>query len=183
MRRALKACGRGVRVFVGARILFPEVISIGDFSQVDESVHLFGGEGIQLGCHVHLAFLSSISGGGRCVIGDFAGIGAGVRIITGTEATDGSGLTNPTIPAPYRAVIRGLVTVGAHAVVFTNSVVLPGVTIGEGAVVAAGSVVHRDLKPWGVYAGTPLTQVGVRDREKILALAAQLTQAESAAAA
>jgi len=163
-----------VRVFAGARLVNPERIEIGDFTQIDEGVYIFGGEGAELGCHVHLAFQSSISGGGACVIGDFAGVGAGVRIVTGTELVDGSGLTNPTIPEPYRAVKRGCVTVGPHAVIFTNSVVLPDVTIGEGAVVAAGSVVHRDLKPWAIYAGNPLTQVGVRPAERVLQLAEAL---------
>jgi acetyltransferase-like isoleucine patch superfamily enzyme len=43
--------------------------------------------------------------------------------------------------------------------------------------VAAGAVVHHSLKPWGIYAGTPLVQVGVRRKEEILKLAAQLTGA------
>jgi len=174
LRRWLRACGKGVRVFVGARLVNPERIAIGDSTQIDEGVCLFAGEGVELGCHVHLAFLSSISGGGSCVVGDFAGVGAGVRLITGTDVVDGSGLTNPTVPAAYRAVRRGRVVVGPHAVVFTNSVVLPNVTIGEGAIVGAGSVVHRDLKPWGIYAGSPLTQVGVRPRDRVLELAKDL---------
>jgi galactoside O-acetyltransferase len=121
-----------------------------------------------LGAHVHLAFTSSISGGGECDIGDFAGIGAGVRLITGTDLADGSGLTNPTIPDRLRAVKRGRIVVGAHAVLFTNCIVMPDVTVGEGAVAAAGSVVHHDLKPWAIYAGNPLVQVGVRAKETIL---------------
>ncbi len=179
LRLHLKRCGRGVRIFLGARLLQPEVISIGSFSQVDEGVYIFGGEQVEIGCHVHLAFLSSMSGGGRCVIGDYAGIGAGVRIITGTELVEGTGLTNPTIPAVYRSLKRGAVRIGAHALLFTNSVVLPDVTVGEGAVVAAGSVVHRDLKPWGIYGGNPLTQIGVRERATMLELAAKLQRQEA----
>lgn len=179
LARCLKACGRHVRVFIGARLLKPEVISVGDYSQIDEGVMIFGGERVELGCHVHLAFQSSISGGGRCVVGDFVGIGAGVRLITGTELVDGSGLTNPTVPSPYRSVRRGRVLIGAHALVLTNSIVLPDVTIGEGAVIAAGSVVHRDLKPWGIYGGNPLTQIGVRNADRIRELATKLRSEES----
>ena len=36
-----------------------------------------------------------------------------------------------------------------------NAVVLPGVTIGEGAVVAAGAVVTKDVPPYSVVAGVP----------------------------
>lgn len=166
--RWLKSCGRGVKIFAGCRLIPPERIEVGDFSQIDEGVRIFAGEGVGIGRHVHLAFGSSISGGGACVIGDFAGLGAGVRLITGTDVVDAGGLTNPTVPPELRPVRRGRVEIGAHAVVFTNSVVLPGVVIGEGAVVAAGSVVHHALKPWGIYAGTPLVQVGTRDAEAVL---------------
>jgi galactoside O-acetyltransferase len=94
-------------------------------------------------------------------------------LLTGSEEIAG-GPTNPTVPAEFRRVRRARTAVGAHALVFTNSVVLPGVTVGEGAVVAAGSVVHRDLLPWGIYAGTPLVQVGVRESAPILDAAEQV---------
>jgi galactoside O-acetyltransferase len=116
---------------------------------------------------VHFAVGSSISGGGTCIIHDFAGVAAGARLITGTELLE-NGLSNPTIPLHLRAVSRGRVEVHAHALIFTNTVVLPGVTIGEGAVISAGSLVHRNLKPWAIYGGTPLVQIGVRSRESIM---------------
>jgi galactoside O-acetyltransferase len=169
----LRHCGRGVRVYHGCRLVPPDRISIGDFSQIDEGVRIFAGEGVSIGSHVHLAFDSSISGGGRCEIADFAGISAGVRIVTGSEEIHGA-LTNPTIPAHLRRVSRSFVRIGAHALLFTHAVVLPGVTIGEGAVVSAGAIVHRDLKPWSIYAGNPLVCVGTRDPAPILAAAALL---------
>jgi len=169
----LSHCGRGVRVYTGCRLVPPARISIGDFSQIDEGVRIFAGEGATIGRHVHLAFEASISGGGSCEIGDYAGISAGVRIVTGSEEIQG-GLTNPTVPAEYRRVTRSRVRIGAHALLFTNAVVLPGVSIGEGAIVAAGAVVHRDLKPWCIYAGTPLVCIGPRDPAPILAAATVL---------
>ena len=68
----------------------------------------------------------------------------------------------------------GNITIEAHAVVFTNSIVLPNVRIGEGATVSAGSIVHHDLKPWAIYAGNPLVQVGVRPSDKILEMVNEL---------
>jgi acetyltransferase-like isoleucine patch superfamily enzyme len=55
-----------------------------------------------------------------------------------------------------------------------------GVTIGEGAVVAAGSLVHHNLKPWGIYAGNPLVQVGLRPAEPVLQAARELRSREGA---
>ena len=179
VRQWLAFCGAGVKIFSGCRIVHPERVSIGDYTQIDEGVRIFAGEGVTIGRYVHLAFDSSISGGGRCLIHDFAGIGTGVRLITGTDVVDAGGLTNPTIAAPLRTVERGRIDVGAHAVIFTNSVVLPNVSIGEGAVVAAASVVHHDLKPWAIYAGHPLVQVGVRSSEPVLAKAQELLESEA----
>jgi acetyltransferase-like isoleucine patch superfamily enzyme len=175
----LGGCGQGTRIFRGCRLVGAERIKIGSYSQIDEGVYIFAGEKVSIGDHVHLAFGSSISGGGRCLIHDFAGIGAAVRLITGTDLTDGEGLTNPTIPDEFRRVHRGVIEIGAHAVVFTNSVIFPDVTVGEGAVVAAGSLVHRDLQPWGIYAGNPLVQIGVRPKETVLRLSAELRRTET----
>lgn len=178
-RRWLRSCGRNVQIYRGCRVIPPDRVSVGDHCQIDEGVRIFAGLGVTLGAYVHLAFGSSISGGGVCTIGDFAGLGAGVRLITGTENVDGSGLTNPTVPADLRGVRRGHVTIGAHALVLTNSIVFPDVTIGEGAIVAAGSVVHHDLKPWGIYCGWPLVQVGVRPSDTVRRQAAELNRRRS----
>jgi acetyltransferase-like isoleucine patch superfamily enzyme len=179
LKQYLKSCGRAVKVYAGARLVPPDRISIGDYSQIDEDVRIFAGEGVEIKRHVHLAFGSSISGGGTLLIEDFAALGAGVRVITGTEVIDQGGLTNPTMPEQYRTVTRGRVEIQPHALIFTNSTVLPGVVIGEGAVVAAGSLVHRNLKPWAIYAGNPLVQVGVRDSAPILEKAHHLLASES----
>lgn len=174
----LRRCGRGVRVFQGCRLVPAERIELGDHVQIDEGVRVFAGEGVVIGRHVHLAIDCVISGGGRCEIGEHAGISGGVRIVTGTDEAHG-GLTNPTVPAEFRKVRRSVTRIGAHVLLYTGVIVLPGVTIGDGAVVAAGSVVHRDLKPWGIYAGSPLVQVGTRDPEPILEAARRLRELEA----
>lgn len=171
-RRWLKYCGARVKIYAGCRLIPPDRIAIGDYSQIDEGVRIYAGTGVVIGRHVHMAFNSSISGGGTCVLQDFVGIGAGVRLITGTDLPEAGGLTNPTVPEELRSVKRDRIEIGAHALVFTNAVVLPGVTIGEGAVVAAGAIVHHALKPWGIYAGYPLVQIGRRDSGPVLEKAA-----------
>jgi len=173
----LCACGPNTKVFRGCRLVGGDRIQLGSNCQIDEGVWIFAGEEVTIGDHVHMAFASSISGGGRCRIGDFAGIGAGVRLVTGTDLVDGEGLTNPTIPEQFRRVHRGVIDVGAHAVVFTNAVVFPDITIGEGTVVGAGSLVHRNLSAWGIFAGNPLVQIGVRCKDRVLELADQLKTA------
>lgn len=174
----LLACGQGTKIFRGCRLAGAERIRVGSHSQIDEGVFIFAGQGVTIGNHVHLAFGSSISGGGECIIDDFAGIGAGVRLLTGSDSPGGEGLTNPTVPDAFRSVRRGKIEVGAHALVFTNAVIFPDVVLGEGCVVAAGSLVHRSLDPWRIYAGNPLVPIAVRPKEVILARAAQLRAEE-----
>jgi len=47
------------------------------------------------------------------------------------------------------------VIIGDWVYVGTRSTILPGVTIGEGAVVAAGAVVTKDVEPWTMVGGVP----------------------------
>ncbi|MEY9095058.1 DapH/DapD/GlmU-related protein [Paenibacillus sp. RC84] len=50
----------------------------------------------------------------------------------------------------------GEVRIGSNVMVGANTTILPGVTIGDGAVIGAGSVVHKDVEPYSFVAGNPL---------------------------
>lgn len=54
------------------------------------------------------------------------------------------------------------IRIGAYAWVAARATVLPGVTLGEGAVLGLGSIATRDLPPWSVAAGVPARRVGNR---------------------
>ena len=77
-------------------------------------------------------------------------------------------MTSPTLPKEFQDVERSFIHLGKHSAVFTNAVVYPGVTIGEGAIVAVGSVVKDDLEPWTIYAGNPARKVAKRPKRNIL---------------
>src|SRR5262249_651870 len=127
-----------------------------------------------IGNHVHIASHASITGGGRCVLGDFCGLSSGVRVLTGTDDFLGAALTGPTVPAEFRRLTRAFVVVESHPVVGANAATLPGLRIGEGAAVGAGSVVTRDLAPWGVYAGAPARLIRSRPPDAIRAAEQEL---------
>jgi acetyltransferase-like isoleucine patch superfamily enzyme len=57
---------------------------------------------------------------------------------------------------PHTAPIR----IGRHVLVGTGAMILKGVTIGDGAVVAAGSVVTRDVEAGAIVAGNPAKRLG-----------------------
>jgi galactoside O-acetyltransferase len=143
-------------------------LSVGEHSQIDDFAFVNAGKMCTIGRFVHIASFVSIIGGGEFTIDDFAGLSAGCRVITGTDDYQGPFLTNPTVPQEFTNYQISHVTIEEHAIVGTNAVIFPGVTIGEGAAVGACAVIRRDLPPWGIYAGDPLRKIGERDRVAIL---------------
>ena len=106
---------------------------------------------------------------GRCVIGnnvwigpqayfdardlvleDYVGWGPGAKVL---------GSAHTGVPADVPIVKTDLVIrpvrVGAWADIGTNAVLLPGVTVGKGAIVGAGAVVTEDVPPFAIVAGVP----------------------------
>lgn len=160
--------GENVRIFDPIAIIKPEMISIGSHVILSEFAYLNGGMGLFIGNHVHIAAHSCISGGGFCVMEDFTGISAGVRLVTGSAKFNGEGLTSPTLPIEFQAVTRSYCIIRKHATLATNVIVHPGVIIGEGTIVGSGSIVTRDTEPWSIYMGTPARKVKDRDPYKIL---------------
>ncbi len=63
------------------------------------------------------------------------------------------------------ATAGGPVQIGDRAWVGYRAIVMPGVTIGEGAVVAAGAVVTKDVEPFTIVAGVPAKPIGQRTKD------------------
>lgn len=80
-------------------------------------------------------------------------------IIIGNQATVSQGVKLCTAGHDISSTIMELthdpIIICDSAWVAAWAIVLPGVTIGEGAVVAAGAVVTRDVEPWAVVGGNP----------------------------
>ena len=62
-------------------------------------------------------------------------------------------LTHEYLIGEYRI---GTVKIGSNVLIGANSTVLPGVVIGDGAVVAAGSIVHKDVPAGAFVGGNPI---------------------------
>ena len=58
----------------------------------------------------------------------------------------------------------GDVIIGNHAWIGYRALILPGVTIGDGAVIGAGAVVTKDVEPYAIMVGNPSRKVGERNR-------------------
>jgi galactoside O-acetyltransferase len=156
------------KIYEYAKIINRNNLSMDYFSQIDDFVFLNAGEKTKIGKFVHIASFCSVIGGGEFYMEDFSGLSAGCRIITGSDDFLGGGLTNPTVPEKYSNVKKSFVRIKRHAIIGTNVVILPGVTIGEGAAVGAGCIVRKDLAPWSIYAGQDCRLIKSRPSELIL---------------
>lgn len=126
---------------------------------------LGAGTGVQLGCR----FLN----GRKVLLGDRNVINFGClldgrrfAIRTGCDVSIGPEASILTLGHDPQATDfadrGGAVTIGDHVWIGYRAIVLPGVTIGEGAVVAAGAVVTRDVAPYTIVGGNPAREIGTR---------------------
>lgn len=140
-------------------------ISVGRNSRIDDFCVLSAGAGGIVVCeHVHVAVYTSLIGAGRICLEDFSNISSRVSLYSSNDDYSGNRMTNPTVPPAYTGVTSADVRVGRHAIVGSGSVILPGVTVGEGAAIGALSLVRTDCDAFGIYVGTPARRIGDRQR-------------------
>ncbi len=167
VRPLLRKCGEGVRLYPLCKLARPEVIELDDYCRVRDFVFMWGGMGIRIGKYTDMQPHVVIWGGGETIIGDYVSVAVGTVILSAVYShTEGlrmvDGLPEGTTHALYgRIVIENDVYVGA------NSTLMPNITIGEGAIIGAGSFVNKDLEPWGIYVGSPARKIGVRPKLKV----------------
>lgn len=130
--------GKSIPISSTARFGNPQNISIGNRSNINRYCVLLAGES------------SKIIMGTDCLTGP------GVTIVASKYDVKGKNIIR-SYPADERDVIIGNdVWLGA------NAVVLPGVTIGDGAIVGAGSVVSKNIGAYEIAVGTPAKKIKTR---------------------
>lgn len=109
--------------------------------------------------------------GDGTIIGDNAILDARSKLKLGMNVNLSSNVSIYTLQHNHRSPVfdcefeRDLsVTIEDRVWLGSNVLVLPGVRIGEGAVVCAGAVVTKDVEPYSVVAGIPAHKVGERPR-------------------
>ncbi|MCP4606898.1 MAG: acyltransferase [Proteobacteria bacterium] len=155
----LARCGADCVFEAGVLVFHPENIELGENVYVGHQTILKGyhlnkmliGDGTWIGqqCFFHSA--------GGIDIGRNVGIGPGVRIITSSH--DENGRVTPILHSPIEFAP---VVIENDADIGVGTTVLPGVRIGKGAQVGAGSVVTTDIPAYAVVAGVPTTLLRMR---------------------
>ena len=103
---------------------------------------------------------------GQISIGDYCSLGDGILILAGGEHRRDRVSTYPFDvkmgTGSLTSFSRGDVVVGSDVWIGSRTLVLPGVTIGHGAVIGAGSVVTRNIPPYAVAVGVPARVISYR---------------------
>ncbi|MEI9972849.1 MAG: acyltransferase [Ignavibacteriota bacterium] len=157
--------GVNVKLDRSAVLINPGGISVGDHTRIDAFTLISAfGPGVTVGRNVHISAGAYIFGGGGVSIEDFAAISARCMIYSVNDDYSGEHMTGPIVPAEFTAVTAAPVRIGRHVVVGSGSVVLPGITFGEGSASGALSLVKEDVPPFTIVAGTPARAVKERSR-------------------
>ena len=150
-RAVAKSFGHGVVVGRGALAKHLETFEIGDGVFIGEQVFIQGridGRCV-IGNHAWLGPQSYFDAR-DLVIEDSVGWGPGAKVLGSMHTGEPAG-----VPVIQTDLVIQPVRIGAWADIGVNAVVLPGVTIGKGAIVGAGSVVTDDVAPFAIVAGVP----------------------------
>lgn len=135
---------------VGCARLFGAVVGAG--TVIHHGLNVRGLRKLKLGADCYVSENVVLDARGGLSIGDHVSIGVGAQIWTAQHDVDSSDFAFESAP----------VSVGDRAWISARAIVLPGCSIGEGAVVAAGAVVVSDLPEWTVCAGVPARPVRAR---------------------
>jgi acetyltransferase-like isoleucine patch superfamily enzyme len=159
VRSAAKRCGHGLTVASQVEFKHLETFEIGSGVFLGSGSYFQGrfdgscviGDGVWIGPH-------SYFDARQLTIEDHVGWGPGAKVL-GSEHT-GMPITVPILQTDLE--IKP-VRIKKWADIGTNTVVLPGVTVGEGSIVGAGAVVTTDVPDYAIVAGVPAHFLRWRD--------------------
>jgi|ETNmetMinimDraft_26_1059896.scaffolds.fasta_scaffold04559_3 acetyltransferase-like isoleucine patch superfamily enzyme len=150
-------------------------VRIGNGCHLDMYARLAAGEAsqsqtgtIDVGDHVHIGPQTQLAGRGGITIGSYTAITAGTKIFSATNIGDSPDNPYDLLPMSHAApldrqrVFEAPVSIGDHVFVGLNVCILPGITIGRGAIVNSGTVVTRDVPEFAIVGGNPARVQGYR---------------------
>jgi acetyltransferase-like isoleucine patch superfamily enzyme len=151
-------------------------VQLGEDVEIHDFVNLYGcsiGDGTRIGPFVEIQRNASV--GERCKVSSHAFVCEGVTIEDEVFIGHHVVFTNDPRPAAVTAEreLQGPedwdvveTRVRRRASIGSGAVILAGITVGEGALVGAGSVVTKDVEPHTVVAGNPARKLSEQSREE-----------------
>lgn len=145
-------------------VTWPHQVSLGANCRLEHDVYFkfdgihAPGPSIVVGDRVFLGFGCEFNVRKRIEIGDDCLISSGCKFIDHDHGTERRDIPINRQPAGAEAEIA----LGSDVWLGVNVVVLKGVHIGRGAIVAAGAVVTKDISEYEIWAGVPAQKIGQR---------------------
>lgn len=159
-----KSYGTNVLISRKASIYGASNISIGNNVRIDDFCILSGK--IKIGSNIHISAYVALYGTEGIELMDFTGISPRSTIYSAMDDFSGDYLIGPIHPESATNVSGGKVTLEKYVQVGCNCVIFPNLTIREGAVIGAMSLVKESIKPWTISIGVPAT--AIKQRHKTL---------------
>ncbi|MFH1312883.1 MAG: acyltransferase [Candidatus Eisenbacteria bacterium] len=158
-REELAAIGDNVVIERGALILKPERVKIGSNVYIGHYAILRGYDAnhLVIGNDTWIGQFCYINSAGGVEIGSRVGIGPYVKMMSSEHAEEGR-----DVPVLLCDLEFARVRIEDDCDIGIGAVILPGVTVGKGAIVGAGAVVTRDVEPYSIVAGVPARKIGER---------------------
>lgn len=162
VKSSLAYCGKNVKIYPLCKIINPNFMRIDDESKILDFTFIDGKE-VFIGKYTIITWQCLIEGRMKTIIGNRCFIGPGTKILSSTYKFQGF-YTCEFLPDECHDTEWGDVVINDDAYIGANSVIMPGVTIGEGALVGSNSFVNKDLEPWSIYVGSPVKKIGERKK-------------------
>jgi acetyltransferase-like isoleucine patch superfamily enzyme len=139
----------------------PKKLEIGSYTHIDTSVQLELHEILKIGSYVHIAPNVYIQTGAEVIIEDHVGIANGTKIYSKSNTYKSENktihvLVSTNSPIKNQASFSGRIHIKKNVILAMNSVILPGVTIGENSVVAPNTVIYKDVPDNCIAIGNPV---------------------------
>jgi galactoside O-acetyltransferase len=154
----LGSYGKDVKISRHARLYNPQNMFLGSHVRIDDFCMLSASatEPFRLDDYIHISAGVYIFGTAGLHIHSFCNISSGTKVYTVSDTFSGDVLVGPSVPNKYRGIVSAKLVLPKHVWIGPNSVVLPGVKIGEGCAIGAMSFVRKSCDAWSIYGGNPL---------------------------
>lgn len=161
------SCGRNLNLLAYSKIisLSKNGISVGDnftlgrYSIIECTGVLSNvGDSIEIGDNVGINHYCYIGVRGKIIIGNNVIFGPRVSVFS-----ENHNYSDPKIPIKMQGVASATTVIGNDVWIGANSVILAGVSIGDGCVIAAGAVLTKDVSPFCVVGGVPARIIKKRE--------------------
>ena len=168
-KRELKYCGEGVIIGKTVRIRYPDQVSIGDGTIIDDFCYISCSADI--GKHCHIASHVNISGGGgRLKMGNYVGVASGCSLNIQSSDYLTASFELPSIPKALRFGGYGkMIYLSDHVLLGAHTVVLPDVILPEGTATTAQTIVrNKSYESWCLYSGPDAKKLLKRNNKKLM---------------